>query len=60
MSNSRARSTVVLSVVMVLIGIAMISRTLAAGGGALAIGLVLGLLFIAAGCGRLYMLRSPR
>ena len=39
---------------MVLIGVAMVVRTIAAGGGALAIGIVLGLLFIAAGAGRLW------
>jgi formate hydrogenlyase subunit 3/multisubunit Na+/H+ antiporter MnhD subunit len=44
----------ILSGVMVLIGVAMVVRTLAAGGGALAVGIVLGLLFIAAGAGRLW------
>jgi hypothetical protein len=38
----------------VLIGAAIIVRTLAAGGGALAIGLVLGVLFVVAGLGRLW------
>jgi hypothetical protein len=37
--------------------VALIVRTLAAGGGALAIGLLMGLLFIAAGAGRLYASR---
>ncbi len=46
--------TAVLSGVMVLIGVAMVVRTIAAGGGALAVGIVLGLLFIAAGAGRLW------
>ena len=48
----------VLPALMVLIGIALIVRTLAAGGGGLAIGLLLGVLFIAAGAGLLYVERK--
>ena len=51
--------TIVLSALMVVIGIAIIVRTVAAGGGALALGLLLGLLFVAAGAGRLYAERRP-
>jgi hypothetical protein len=47
--------THVLPALMALIGIALIVRTLAAGGGALAIGIVFGVLFLAAGAGRLYL-----
>jgi hypothetical protein len=46
--------TLVLSGLMVLIGLAMIVRTLAGGGGPLAVGLVLGVLFVAAGAGRVW------
>jgi hypothetical protein len=46
--------TLVLSSLMVLIGLAMIVRAIAAGGGPLAVGIVLGLLFVAAGAGRIY------
>jgi predicted tellurium resistance membrane protein TerC len=46
--------TTLLSGLLVLIGVAMIVRTIAAGGGALATGVVLGLLFAAAGAGRLW------
>jgi hypothetical protein len=53
--NLHRNTTTVLSTVLVLIGIAMIVRTLAAGGGAIAFGLLLGVLFIAAGLGRLYV-----
>ncbi len=42
------------SIVMVLIGVALIVRTIAAGGGAIATGVVLGVLFIVAGAARLY------
>jgi hypothetical protein len=48
-------STRVMSVLIIVIGIALIVRTLIAGGGALAVGLLLGVLFVAAGAGRLYL-----
>ncbi len=44
-----------MSILMVLIGIAILVRTVIAGGGALAAGVLLGLLFIAAGGARLYL-----
>jgi hypothetical protein len=49
--------TTLLSGLMVLIGVALIARTVAGGGGALAVGLLMGLLFIAAGAGRLWVER---
>jgi uncharacterized membrane protein HdeD (DUF308 family) len=48
-------STRVMSVLMVVIGVVLLVRTLAAGGGALALGVLLGLLFIVAGAARLYL-----
>lgn len=49
-----------MSILMILIGIALLVRTLIAGGGAVATGVVLGLLFIAAGAARLYLqFRGP-
>jgi hypothetical protein len=50
--------TTVLSVVMVLIGVAMLVRTLTAGGGPVSLGLILGVLFVAAGAGRLWAQRG--
>jgi hypothetical protein len=47
--------TRVLSAALVLLGVAIIVRTLASGGGALAIGLLLGVLFVVAGVGRLWV-----
>ena len=44
-----------MSIVMILIGIALLVRTLLAGGGAIATGVLIGVLFIAAGAGRLYL-----
>jgi hypothetical protein len=53
----RGPATQVLSTVMVLLGVAIIVRTLALGGGALAIGILMGVLFVAAGTARLYLER---
>ena len=47
-----------MSAVMVLIGVVLLVSTLARGGGPLAIGVLLGLLFVAAGVGRLYLARG--
>jgi hypothetical protein len=52
------RATIVLSAAMLVIGVALIVRALAAGGGALAVGVVFGLLFVAAGAGRLWVTRQ--
>jgi uncharacterized protein (DUF58 family) len=49
------QTTGLLSVILVILGVAMIVRTLTAGGGGLAFGLLMGLLFIAAGVGRIYL-----
>jgi len=49
--------TAVLSGLLIAIGLAMIVRTLSAGGGPLALGLLLGVLFVAAGAGRLWVER---
>jgi hypothetical protein len=48
----------VLSTALVLIGVALLVSTLARGGGPLAIGVLLGVLFVAAGVGRLYLARG--
>jgi hypothetical protein len=49
------QATRLLSIAMVVLGVALIVRTLAAGGGAVAVGVVLGVLFVAAGAARLYL-----
>ena len=46
--------TLVLSGLMVVLGVGIVARTIAAGGGPLAAGIVLGLLFVAAGAGRIW------
>lgn len=42
---------------MILIGFGLVIRTLILGGGIFAIGVIMGLLFVAAGCGRLWVAR---
>lgn len=53
-------ATRTMSVVMVVLGLAMLGSTIARGGGPFAIGVLLGVLFVLAGAGRLYVGRSPR
>jgi hypothetical protein len=54
-------STRVFSVLLVVLGAAIVISTLARGGGVLAARLILGVLFVAAGAARLYLLerRAP-
>lgn len=48
-------ATIVLSSLVALIGVAIVVRTVAAGGGAVAQGVLIGLLFTAAGAGRAWV-----
>ena len=54
-SPLRRSSTRVMSILMIAIGVALLVRTVLAGGGALATGVLLGLFFVLAGAGRLYL-----
>jgi hypothetical protein len=56
--NLHRSATTALSSTMVVIGLAMVISTLARGGGPLAVGVLLGVLFVAAGVGRLYVARK--
>ena len=47
--------TALLSGALLVIGVAIVARTLGAGGGPLSVGVVLGVLFIAAGAARLWL-----
>jgi hypothetical protein len=47
-----------LPAIMLLIGVALIVKTLVNGGGPIALGVILGVLFMAAGAGRLYLERK--
>lgn len=55
--NLHASTTTVLSALMIIIGAGLIARTLTLGGGIVAIGVIMGVLFVAAGCGRLWVAR---
>jgi len=50
--------TSLLSLAMIVIGVAMLARSLSGGGGPLALGVILGVLFVAAGAGRLWLQRG--
>ena len=56
--NLHSGASQVLSGVMVLLGVAILVSTIARGGGPLALGVLLGVLFVAAGLGRLYVERA--
>ena len=49
--------TLVMSLLMIGLGVAMVAITLSNGGGPAAFGIVIGVLFVAAGGGRLWVLR---
>ncbi len=53
-------STRVLSIVMIVIGVVLVVVTVANGGGPIAMGVLMGVLFVAAGGARMYLdRRSP-
>ena len=54
----RRAGTRALSVAMIAVGAAMLVVTLSRGGGPLALGVLLGVLFCAAGAGRLWLTRG--
>ena len=60
MQRAYATSTRVLSVLILVAGLAMIVFTLARGGGALALGLVLGVAFVLVGAARLWLAGQAR
>ena len=51
----RRSYTRVMSVILIVLGIVLVVRTLSAGGGPAAAGVLLGILFVLAGAGRLYL-----
>ena len=53
----RGTVPMVVAAILVVLGVAIVVRTLAAGGGPLAYGLLMGLLFIAAGVARIVLER---
>ena len=55
MDRALVASGLLLGVALCVIGVAMVVSTVARGGGPLALGVVLGVLFVLAGAGRLYV-----
>jgi hypothetical protein len=49
-----------LSFVFIGLGVAILASTLARGGGPLSVGVLLGIVFFAVGCGRLYIVSRTR
>ncbi len=60
MSEGYRLATRFFSVVIIGFGIAIVAVTLANGGGPLAFGVLIGLVFVAMGCGRLYLALRDR
>jgi hypothetical protein len=54
-SGLHGGATTVLSALLILVGLVLVVRTLAAGGGGIARGVILGVLFVAVGAGRLWL-----
>ncbi|WP_372789666.1 hypothetical protein [Paraconexibacter sp.] len=53
-------ATSIMSVLMVVIGVAMLVSTIARGGGPLALGVILGVMFLTVGSGRIWVARRSR
>jgi hypothetical protein len=60
MQRAYIGSTRLLSVVLIVLGIVLIASSLARGGGALALGVVIGVCFALAGGARLWLMRGVR
>jgi hypothetical protein len=60
MQRAYIGSTRVLSVLLVVLGIALVASSLARGGGVLALGVVIGVCFVLTGAARLWLLRGVR
>ena len=60
MERARRNMTLVLGTLTALLGIALIVATVARGGGPLAVGIVVGVLFTLIGCARVYLAAGPR
>jgi uncharacterized membrane protein HdeD (DUF308 family) len=58
--RSRRTTTIILSALAAVLGLAMIVSTIARGGGPAAVGVLLGLAFIVVGCARVYLALGPR
>jgi hypothetical protein len=60
MQRAYLGSTLALSLLLVVLGITLIVTSVARGGGVLALGVVVGVCFVLAGAGRLWLFRGVR
>ena len=60
MDRGRRNSTIALGSLLAVLGVAMIVSTVAHGGGALTLGILLGAAFTILGCARVYLAVGPR
>jgi hypothetical protein len=60
MRRAYATSTQLFSAILVFVGVAMVVSTLARGGGAIALGVILGIGLTALGAGRFWLARGGR
>jgi drug/metabolite transporter (DMT)-like permease len=58
--RARHNMTIALGAALALLGVAMVVATLAHGGGALTIGILVGVAFTILGCARVYLAVGPR
>ncbi|ADB51328.1 hypothetical protein [Conexibacter woesei] len=58
--NVHHATTRLLSAIMLVIGVVLLVRTLAEGGGPLSVGVIMGVLFVAAGAGRIALSRRQQ
>lgn len=56
--NLHSAATKLLSSAMIVLGLAMLVATVAGGGGPIAMGVLVGLMFVGVGAGRLYLERK--
>jgi hypothetical protein len=58
--RARRNMTIALGSALAVLGVAMVVSTLARGGGALTVGILVGVAFTILGCGRVYLAIGPR
>lgn len=60
MDRARRNTSIALGSTLALLGLAMIISTIASGGGAMTVGILVGVAFTLIGCGRVYLAVAPR
>jgi hypothetical protein len=60
MERARRNMTIALGSALAVLGVAMIVSTIASGGGAMTVGILVGVAFTLIGCARVYLAVGPR